>query len=478
MIRTSFNNSSSDNIGMLQFKTQAPLGYSKKPDSEEYNQSGGALTDYATVENAKKFGKALVGAYSGETGTKVKNMIDPSDETARPSYQGEKHAIIKLPNGKMGIANYLGPGTNVLQRLRNGDPPRTATDAVAKIHDIDYQLASNNNDRALQLKLIREADNRMVDSLNRIDGKDSAFNIAIGKRVIQGKMLGEDMGVLDKELFAGKPKQFNYDEINLLLTEKGKLEQQGYGKKSSRAGQKLKEKILKLQVRKSGKLPKGMSVNKTFEDSLPYQSVNFGTFSGGGKPMGMLNNIISSLVPEILKNLGVSPNVINSNVLDVLTKMLMKKASADLPLAKMVELITKHIGPIVGMGYMKGSGVDPKGYSTLMKDKKRKNKYLGLLSKYVITKVTGKQRGGAWYDDLWSGIKNTFKPAVDWVREKVVVPVSDALKPVNKFLEPARKFYNPILSVGSMIPGPVGLVAKGLSVADDALTVADKLRAL
>ena len=116
MIRTSFNNSSSNNIGMLQFKTQAPLGYSKKPDSEEYNQSGGALTDYATVENAKKFGKALVGAYSGETGTNVKNMIDPSDDTARPSYQGEKHAIIKLPNGKMGIANYLGPGTNALHR--------------------------------------------------------------------------------------------------------------------------------------------------------------------------------------------------------------------------------------------------------------------------------------------------------------------------------------------------------------------------
>ena len=104
MIRTSFNNSSSNNIGMLQFKTQNPLGYSKKPDTVEY-QSGEGLTDYATVENAKKFGIALVGAYSGETGTKVKNMIDPSDETARPSYQGEKHAIIKLPNGKMGIAN-------------------------------------------------------------------------------------------------------------------------------------------------------------------------------------------------------------------------------------------------------------------------------------------------------------------------------------------------------------------------------------
>ena len=71
-------------------------------------------------------------------------------------------------------------------------------------------------------------------------------------------------------------------------------------KKSSRAGQKLKEKILQLQTRKSGKLPKGMSVNETFEDSLPYQSVNFATFSGAGKPMGMLNSIISSLAPEIL----------------------------------------------------------------------------------------------------------------------------------------------------------------------------------
>ncbi len=59
-------------------------------------------------------------------------------------------------------------------------------------------------------------------------------------------MLGKDMGVLDKELFAGKPKQFNYDEVNLLLTEKNKLEQQGCGKKSSRAGQKRKEKIIKL----------------------------------------------------------------------------------------------------------------------------------------------------------------------------------------------------------------------------------------
>ena len=78
-------------------------------------------------------------------------------------------------------------------------------------------LVINTHDRALQLKQIREADNRMVDSLNRLDGKDSAFNIALGKKVIQGKMLGEDMGILDKELFAGKPKQFNYDEIYYLL---------------------------------------------------------------------------------------------------------------------------------------------------------------------------------------------------------------------------------------------------------------------
>ena len=70
------------------------------------------------------------------------NMIPSSDDTARPIYPGEHHAILELPNGKNGIANYMGPGTQVVKRLIREDQGRTESDNVAKRHDIDYELAS------------------------------------------------------------------------------------------------------------------------------------------------------------------------------------------------------------------------------------------------------------------------------------------------------------------------------------------------
>ena len=46
MIRTSFNKSGSSNIAMCQNKITASLGYSKKPDNEEYEQGGsGKISD-------------------------------------------------------------------------------------------------------------------------------------------------------------------------------------------------------------------------------------------------------------------------------------------------------------------------------------------------------------------------------------------------------------------------------------------------
>lgn len=45
---------------------------------------------------------------SSEIGTKLKNAIPNSDATARPGFAGENHMILKLPNGKNGIANYMG----------------------------------------------------------------------------------------------------------------------------------------------------------------------------------------------------------------------------------------------------------------------------------------------------------------------------------------------------------------------------------
>ena len=46
--------------------------------------------------------------YSGEWATRFKNSLPNADDTGRPLYPGENHAIIQLNNGKFGSANYLG----------------------------------------------------------------------------------------------------------------------------------------------------------------------------------------------------------------------------------------------------------------------------------------------------------------------------------------------------------------------------------
>jgi hypothetical protein len=108
-------------------------------------------------------------AYSSNLGTDLKNLIPSSDATARPSFPGEKHTILKLPNGRTGIANYMGPGTNVIERLKRGDKGRTPADTVAKRHDIDYTLASGKATKEEQLKAVRNADNRMINSESTVE---------------------------------------------------------------------------------------------------------------------------------------------------------------------------------------------------------------------------------------------------------------------------------------------------------------------
>lgn len=163
--------------------------------------------------------------YASELATKIKNLVPGNDETARDSFPGEKHAILKLRNGKAGMANYMGPGTNVLARLRRGDPPRTAADKVAMRHDIDYELAKNAKTKEEQIKKIREADERMVHELNKISkkGGDSMINIEQGRRLIQGKMMAEDAGYLDRGSFGGELNPHSEEDTNFLMKQRSKL---------------------------------------------------------------------------------------------------------------------------------------------------------------------------------------------------------------------------------------------------------------
>ena len=174
------------------------------------------------------YAKNLSDAYSSELGTSIRNMVPDSDENARSGFPGEKHAILKLPNGKYGMANYMGPGTQLEKRLKRGDPPRCPADAVSKAHDLRYSITTNSDD-------IRDADVKMVDKMGKI--KDAPHNIFLGKRLIQAKMAAEDLGIMKKDAFVKKMKKRSREDSEILKTELGKMEMQGYGRKKRRKQQ-------------------------------------------------------------------------------------------------------------------------------------------------------------------------------------------------------------------------------------------------
>lgn len=210
----------------------------------------------AVGSKLKNVGEKLTTAYGSQPATFLKNLAPDSDENARPSYRGEQHAIVQLPNGKYGMANYLGPKTELLKRLkRNGtDPPRTNTDKSAKAHDIRYAIAQGADTKEQQIKEIRRADNKMVSALDRVsnDKSDSRFNIEIGRKLIQGKILAEEAGLMKKGSFGGDLKKLSKEDRALLMKNEAVLEMEGYGKKSHLPAQALKMQIMK-QYSKKGK---------------------------------------------------------------------------------------------------------------------------------------------------------------------------------------------------------------------------------
>mgnify|MGYP003646582848 CR=1 FL=1 len=105
------------------------------------NQTGAGFFD--SIKSIFSKGKDIA---FGDVGTAISNAIPDSDSTARPLYSGEVHAFLKLPNGKMGRANYMGPQTHLIDRLKRGDPPRSLSDKESQAHDIRYGFAKNASD--------------------------------------------------------------------------------------------------------------------------------------------------------------------------------------------------------------------------------------------------------------------------------------------------------------------------------------------
>jgi hypothetical protein len=169
---------------------------------------GLGFTTYAVY---KAINKMIGGKVEGE-------KDDEQSTTYRKGFAGERHAIVMLSDGSYGVANYLGPHTHILERLRRGDPPRTPTDKVAMIHDIEYALSALSPNKDVQLKMIRKSDLDMIKRMENIKNNnlDNSWNVNIGLQLMRAKVGLETLGILDRNIFVGELKNISKEDIKLL----------------------------------------------------------------------------------------------------------------------------------------------------------------------------------------------------------------------------------------------------------------------
>ena len=111
-------------------------------------------------------------------------------------------------------AQYTGPGTALLTRLKRKDPGITETDVISKAHDVGYTLAKNPNE-------VRVADRKMLLALS--ESKDYKVNTFPAYSAIRAKMTMEDLGIIGKDFFTtfgGFEQLPTEDQLLLLETEK------------------------------------------------------------------------------------------------------------------------------------------------------------------------------------------------------------------------------------------------------------------
>ena len=390
------------------------------------SQSLGELSGAGYIEELQKIikqGSKVTNAahqlYTSEVGTAIRNAIPDSDNTARPGYAGETHMLLKLKNGKTGVANWMGPGTEVIERTKRGDPGRTPSDTVAKRHDIDYTIAGNARTKASQLQQVRAADNRMINSLQRIKASrsDAGRNITAGLRLIQAKKIGEDLGVLDKSKFSGDLDKLSAGDSALLNNAQSELTQEGYG---VLPGDALKMKMIKKMLRQSkskSKSIKGGSVAISGSSSGQSRKRGLGkNYKLAPKPIvggSAIGPYIAKAIPHLVKSLGL-PSSTTTTITRLIPKIVSVTNSKNLGV--IINKIAKNILPILahkhlnkGKHQMSGKGVlqviKAKG-STLVK------KLADSIMKFLKgSKGSGlKLSGGGFFSDFAKGFKMVFKP--------------------------------------------------------------------
>jgi hypothetical protein len=371
-------------------------------------------------------GKPLLDSQS-----KVSALFPDSDKTARPGFVGEKHALLKLPNGKTGVANYMGPGTNIMERLKRGDPPRTATDKAAQAHDIRYALSNDKGD-------IRRADNIMINKVKQISrNRGDALRNINQANLLRVKVAGENLGVLKRNAFSGNMPDSKKDKD--FLTQKLKQVSGGSLQMPGGAmlpGDALKLKLLKQMARKRtkrisgagfGKPRTGLSMSKTLPGTKNYVLMGQGC-RGGGK--GSIQKfVVKKVVPTLMASVGIPKETISQgSITSLITKALDKAKGGKL--SQIIANLSKTILPLLTAAKLKhlaGGRVKMNGKGLGQVLGKHKNMLLSNLGKGLLSAFkwylnnNAKRKGlkpmfgsginlpGAGFGSFFKGFKKGFK---------------------------------------------------------------------
>ena len=326
---------------------------------DRFHQSGSGI-----VDTLRKVGKTLDNVAFGKVGTFARNLIPASDENAANQFPGERHQILRLPNKKYGVANFSGPGTAVLKRLKRGDKPRTEVDKAALAHDLRYTLADDDNE-------MRVADEKMIKKLQELQDKklDSDFNTKPAKYIMKGKVFWENIGVFDKDTFVNTDTKLSDEDRKLVQSKLDQLEQEGFGYTNRFPGQEIKRHLLKQYGK--GHCGRGVSLPgqsggqarklHRFYTKLHNELRGMGLRLAGQKGSGMMQKQIENAMKDvknlkpkarhaakvITKHLGL-PTAITQHLVPSIHSLLKGEQQVGAGrLKRLAKKIMKHVGPFL-----------------------------------------------------------------------------------------------------------------------------------
>lgn len=143
-------------------------------------------------------------------------------ENARPGFKGEKHPRLKTTKGRI-RGNFLGPGTNVVARVKRGDRGINFSDRVAEGHDLRYSVAKDVN-------AVRSADLKMIATLKhgRKTKRDFLGNLVLAEVGIRTKVQLENLG-LSRTFFATFGGDLPPADDKLIRARLAVVKRQGFG---------------------------------------------------------------------------------------------------------------------------------------------------------------------------------------------------------------------------------------------------------